>query len=57
MAYLTNREQGAAGGFSSPSGTLFCLDKVGRTQEVEHSERSWVVQLKEAQACSLNTDH
>lgn len=37
MAYLTNREQGTAGGFSSPSVTLFCLDEVERRQEVLRS--------------------
>lgn len=30
MDYLTDREHGAVGGFSSPSVTLFCFDKVER---------------------------
>lgn len=30
MDCLTDREQGTAGGFSSPSVTLFCLDKGDR---------------------------
>lgn len=44
MDYLTNRERGTAGGFSSPSVTLLCLDKVERRQEVECSSQSREVQ-------------
>lgn len=34
MDYLAGRERGTAGGFSSLSVTLFCLDKMERWQEV-----------------------
>lgn len=48
MDYLTDREQGTAGGFSSPSATLFCLDEAERRQEVAcsllRSKQSSVVQ-------------